>query len=121
MSAAAALPVDYKNLSQPITSADAPGVMTKWSHGKSRVRLMRVDRSDPKFDRVKEMTIEVFLESDAGATYVTGDNSRVVPTDTVKNTCYYVAKDHCTAKHSVEGTDHRQRTHSATARDGGGY
>lgn len=96
------LPVDYKNLTQPVTTPSAPAAITKWSHGKSRVRLVRIDRSDAKFDRVKEVTVETQLESDCGATYVTGDNSKVVATDTQKNTVYVVAKESFPAKASIE-------------------
>jgi len=95
-------PVDFKYLTQAVTTADAPGSLSKWCYGKSRVRLVRVYRSDAKYDRVKEVTVEILLESDVGNTYVTGDNSRVIPTDTMKNTTYYVAKEHFPATAAIE-------------------
>ncbi len=38
-----------------------------------------------------DYSIQVLLEGDFDDVYKTGNNSRVVPTDTVKNTCYYLA------------------------------
>ncbi len=76
--------------------------MSEWRHGKARVRLVRIDRSDPTYDRVKEVTVETTLESDCGATYVTGANTGVVATDTQKNTVYMVAKSSFPATASIE-------------------
>ncbi|MGB6044788.1 MAG: urate oxidase [Pirellulales bacterium] len=61
------------------------------SYGKSRVRLTRVTR---KGDRhfIIELTADIRLDGDFNATYETGDNSSVVPTDTMKNTVYALAK-----------------------------
>ena len=61
-------------------------------YGKSRVRLLRLHRTAERSD-IHDWTIEVMLESDFVATYVHGDNSGVLTTDTMKNTVYALARD----------------------------
>jgi urate oxidase len=65
-------------------------------YGKSRVRLSRITRlKDPIHgDRheFSEWTVHVMLQGDFGASYTSADNSSVLPTDTMKNTVYYVAR-----------------------------
>ena len=39
-----------------------------------------------------EWTVHVMLEGDFGASYTDADNSQVLPTDTMKNTVYFVAR-----------------------------
>ncbi len=60
-------------------------------YGKSKVRLMRVTRGGA-YDRVDEWNVEVWLEGDFKACFEDGDNSRVLPTDTMKNTVYSLAR-----------------------------
>jgi urate oxidase len=64
-------------------------------YGKSAIRLVKVDRS-PAGDRVRDLTIAISLEGDFAASYVDGDNSLVVATDTMKNTAYALAGEHLT-------------------------
>jgi urate oxidase len=64
-------------------------------YGKSAIRLVRVDRSD-RGDRVRDLTVAIALEGDFAASYVDGDNSLVVATDTMKNTAYALAAEHLT-------------------------
>jgi len=64
-------------------------------YGKSAIRLVRVDRSDDG-DRVRDLTVAIALEGDFAASYVDGDNSLVVATDTMKNTAYALAAEHLT-------------------------
>ena len=64
-------------------------------YGKSALRLVKVDRS-PSGDRVRDLTIAISLEGDFAASYVDGDNSLVVATDTMKNTAYALAGEHLT-------------------------
>jgi urate oxidase len=65
-------------------------------YGKSRVRLSRITRvKDPLHgDRheFNEWTVHVMLCGDFEASYTEADNSKVLPTDTMKNTVYYVAR-----------------------------
>jgi urate oxidase len=60
-------------------------------YGKSRVRLSRITRLKDRhlFD---EWTIHIMLEGDFDASYTEADNSKVLPTDTMKNTVYSVAR-----------------------------
>ncbi len=61
-------------------------------YGKSRVRLLRLTREAGRSE-ISDWTVEVMLEGDFVATYVDGDNSAVLPTDTMKNTVYALARD----------------------------
>ncbi len=63
------------------------------SYGKSDVRLVKVTRNG-KEHSLQELTVKVILSGDFSATYLTGDNRTVLPTDTIKNTVYVLAKDH---------------------------
>jgi urate oxidase len=68
-------------------------VLVHDAYGKSLVRLTRVTRHADRHD-LKELTIDVQLEGDFAAAYTHGDNSRVIATDTMKNTVYALAKGH---------------------------
>jgi urate oxidase len=61
------------------------------SYGKSRVRLAKVKRHPDRHDFC-EWTIEILLEGDFENCFVAGDNSRILPTDTMKNTVYSLAR-----------------------------
>jgi urate oxidase len=61
------------------------------SYGKSRVRLARVKRHADRHD-FREWTIEILLEGDFESCFVAGDNSKILPTDTMKNTVYSLAR-----------------------------
>jgi urate oxidase len=60
-------------------------------YGKSRVRVMKVDRSDPRH-RIYEWNVEVWLKGDFAECFENGDNRRILPTDTIKNTIYSLAR-----------------------------
>jgi urate oxidase len=62
-------------------------------YGKSAVRLVTVRRG-ADVHTLKDVTIAIRLEGDFGPAYTDGDNSRVLPTDTMKNTVYALAADH---------------------------
>jgi urate oxidase len=64
-------------------------------YGKSAIRLVKVDRSAGGH-RVRDVTVAISLEGDFAASYVDGDNSLVVATDTMKNTTYALAGEHLT-------------------------
>ena len=61
-------------------------------YGKSRVRLLRLTRTTER-SVIDDWTIEIMLEGDFVATYMDGDNSAVLTTDTMKNTAYALARD----------------------------
>jgi len=68
-------------------------LLTHNAYGKSQIRLTRVTRHADRHD-LKELCVAVQLEGDFAASYLRGDNSRVVATDTMKNTVYVLAKKH---------------------------
>lgn len=60
-------------------------------YGKSRVRLSRITRNGDRHD-FNEWNVHVLLEGDFESSYSRADNSKVLPTDTMKNTVYFVAR-----------------------------
>jgi urate oxidase len=62
-------------------------------YGKARVRVLRVLR-DGATHRIKDISVTVLLEGDFASSYTSADNSKVVPTDTIKNTINVLAKQH---------------------------
>ena len=63
------------------------------SYGKSRVRLLRVARQEGRHD-VRELTLAIRFEGDFETAHTKGDNRRILPTDTMKNTVYALARQH---------------------------
>jgi len=86
-------------------------------YGKSRVRLMKVTRIGGVHS-VAEWTVEVWLTGDFESCFVDGDNSRILPTDTMKNTVYSLARSSFTtsieafaaelAAHFIENNPHAE-------------
>ncbi|MDP9040275.1 MAG: urate oxidase [Acidobacteriota bacterium] len=60
-------------------------------YGKSRVRLMQVQRSGGA-SHLREWTVQVLLTGDFDSAHYAGDNSKILATDTMKNTVYFVAR-----------------------------
>ena len=60
-------------------------------YGKSRVRLMKVIRHDHGHD-LRDWTVQVLLTGDFDPAHTLGDNSKILPTDTMKNTVYSIAR-----------------------------
>jgi urate oxidase len=67
--------------------------LTTHRYGKSRVRVMKILR-DGATHTIKELTAAIALEGDFESSYTAGDNSLVVPTDTIKNTVNVLAHEH---------------------------
>ena len=63
------------------------------SYGKSGIRLVKVIRREGGH-RIRDLTVSIALEGDFEAAHVAGDNSAVLPTDTMKNTVYALARTH---------------------------
>jgi len=61
------------------------------SYGKSRVRIAKVKRHAGHHD-FYEWTIDILLQGDFESCFVAGDNSKILPTDTMKNTVYSLAR-----------------------------
>jgi urate oxidase len=66
-------------------------VLAENRYGKSRVRLMKVTRS-PKGTEMREWTVQILLTGDFDSAHYQGDNSKILPTDTMKNTVYSLAR-----------------------------
>ena len=62
-------------------------------YGKARVRVMKILRGPGAQHTLKELDVSVMLQGDFEASYTRSDNRLVVPTDTMKNTVYVLAKD----------------------------
>jgi urate oxidase len=61
-------------------------------YGKSQVRVARIIRNGDRHE-FREYTIAIALEGNFDSSYSEGDNSLVLPTDTMKNTVYALAQD----------------------------
>jgi urate oxidase len=61
-------------------------------YGKSRIRLVRVKREGERHHFL-EWTVEILLKGDFESCFKEGDNSKVLATDTMKNTVYSLARD----------------------------
>jgi urate oxidase len=59
-------------------------------YGKSRVRLLRVKRGAAH--HLHEWSVDILLQGDFEACFTGGDNSKILPTDTMKNTVYSLAR-----------------------------
>jgi urate oxidase len=60
-------------------------------YGKGRVRVARVRREGARH-AIHEVEVQVMLRGDFASSYTAGDNSLVVPTDTMKNTVNVLAQ-----------------------------
>jgi urate oxidase len=62
-------------------------------YGKSGIRLVKLVRQ-PEQHELKDLTVSIAFEGDFETAHSAGDNSAVLPTDTMKNTVYALAKQH---------------------------
>jgi urate oxidase len=60
-------------------------------YGKARVRLSRITRKGDTHE-FNEWTARVLLEGDLESSFTEADNNKILPTDTMKNTVYSVAR-----------------------------
>jgi urate oxidase len=60
-------------------------------YGKSRIRLVRVTR-DKDCHELREWSVEILLQGGFENCFNEGDNSKILPTDTLKNTVYSLAR-----------------------------
>ncbi|HSU15363.1 factor-independent urate hydroxylase [Longimicrobium sp.] len=70
-----------------------PAALGPSNYGKSRVRLFRVTRDGERHD-VADLTVDVAFEGKYRDVHLQGDNAAVLPTDTMRNTVYALAKQH---------------------------
>jgi urate oxidase len=74
------------------------------SYGKSGIRLVKLLRRGDLHEIV-DLTVAVRFEGDFAAAHVQGDNANVLPTDTMKNTVYALAKNHPIGSPEAFGLD----------------
>ncbi len=77
-----------------ITGSESGGagvVLGRAQYGKAEVRLLHVDRDGPRH-RITDLNVSITLAGDLAETYLTGDNAKVLTTDTQKNTVYAFAR-----------------------------
>lgn len=70
-----------------------PNLLIDHSYGKSRIRLTKITRLADRHE-VRELTVEIQLTGDFAGSYTTGDNRTIIPTDTMKNVAYALAREH---------------------------
>jgi urate oxidase len=63
------------------------------NYGKAETRLVRLRRDGAHHDIV-DVNVSVALAGDLAETHLVGDNAKVLPTDTQKNTVYAFARSH---------------------------
>ena len=64
-------------------------------YGKAGVRLVKVDRRTERHE-LRDLTVAVALQGDFVAAHMSGDNARILPTDTMKNSVYGLALEQLT-------------------------
>jgi urate oxidase len=69
-----------------------PAKLRSNRYGKSRIRLMRLTKHLNLHD-LDEWTVQILLAGDFESAHTLGDNSNILPTDTMKNTVYFVARE----------------------------
>lgn len=67
--------------------------LTGHRYGKARVRVMKILRDGP-LHTLKDLDVAAYLNGDFESSYTSGNNARVVATDTIKNTINVFAKQH---------------------------
>src|ERR1700676_1126672 len=72
--------------------ADGVIALAENRYGKSRVRLVQVKRRGDRHD-FREWTVEILFTGDFESCFVAGDNRHILPTDTMKNTVYSLARE----------------------------
>jgi urate oxidase len=84
-----------------------PATLHENRYGKSRVRVMRLTRHEshhdgaPSHHDIDEWSVQVLLTGDFETAHTEGDNSKILPTDTMKNTVY--SRAHESKAESMEG------------------
>ena len=66
-------------------------MLVEAAYGKSSVRLVRIARHGDRHD-LRDLTVAIRFEGAYEESYTAGDNTGVLPTDTMKNTVYAIAR-----------------------------
>ena len=65
--------------------------LTAHRYGKARVRVLKILR-DGAVHTLKDLEVAAYLQGDFESSYTSGDNTKVVATDTIKNTINVFAR-----------------------------
>src|SRR5215472_10217814 len=63
------------------------------NYGESQIRLLRLVRQEGRHD-IRDLTLTIRFEGDFEAAHTKGDNRKIMPGDTMKNTVYALARQH---------------------------
>ena len=66
-------------------------ILAENSYGEARIRLVKVRRMQDRHD-FRDLTVGIQFEGSFETSYTSGDNSTLLPADTIKNTVYALAK-----------------------------
>ena len=66
------------------------------AYGKNAINLSKVIRHADRHE-IRQISVDIALQGDFETAHTAGDNSSILPTDTMKNTVYALAKDRFTA------------------------
>ena len=61
------------------------------TYGKQNVPVFKVQKPSGKRHEIVDMVVSIMLEGDVAKSWLTGENSQILPTETQKNTCYAIA------------------------------
>ena len=67
-------------------------VLGEDQYGKAETRVVRVYRDSDRHE-IRDLNVSTALRGDFDAAYLTGDQAKVLPTDSQKNTCFAYAKE----------------------------
>ena len=70
--------------------------LDKNAYGKNAINLSKIIRH-PDRHEIRHISVNISLTGDFDEVHTAGDNTKVLPTDTMKNTVYALAKDHFSA------------------------
>src|ERR1700719_5280377 len=76
----------------PTGGVDGVIALAENKYGKSRIRLVQVKRRGDRHD-FREWTVEILFAGGFESCFVAGDNRNILPTDTMKNTVYSLARE----------------------------
>ena len=68
-----------------------PITLAGHQYGKAENRVVRIRRDGPRHE-IRDVNVSTTLRGDFAEAHLSGDQSRVLPTDSQKNTCYAYAK-----------------------------
>src|SRR5215217_1005199 len=70
--------------------------LSKNAYGKNAVNLSKIIRHKD-YHEFRQISVNIALQGDFDSAHTEGDNSKILPTDTQKNTVYALAKEHFTS------------------------